>query len=222
MAHDAKTLYTEKINTYLSFNSAFRYAGALQAFFESSALLRPGLRVLDAGCGTGTATFALLKALRHRNLDYQAIHGFDLTPAMLARFREELTQHEISNVHLHEVNVLELESLPSAWTNYDLIVSAAMLEYVPRADLITALTKLRTRLARHGWLLLFITRKNWITKLLIEKWWKANRYTRVELREAFIAAGFRDVTFGRFPYSYFWQNLWGHVVEGRLGRNEIM
>jgi hypothetical protein len=89
-----------------------------------------------------------------------------------------------------------------------------MLEYVPRANWVTALTSLRTRLAQHGWPLLFITRKHWITKLLIERWWKANRYTREELREAFIAAGFRDVTFRRFPYSYFWQNLWAYIVEG--------
>lgn len=213
---DVKQLYTEKIDTYLSFISVFRSFQALQAFFESYELLRCDLRILDAGCGTGTAALALVKALRRRNLDYQVIHAFDLTPAMLARFRENLTQRDISNVHLREANVLKLERLPPSWTNYDLIVSVAMLEYLPRADLVTALTSLRTRLARHGWLLLFITRKNWITKLLIERWWKAHRYTREELREAFISAGFRDVTFRRYPYSYFWQNLWGYVVEGWL------
>jgi len=81
-----------------------------------------------------------------------------------------LTRDDISNVHVREANVLELDKLPPSWTNYDLIVSVAMLEYLPRADLVTGLTSLRTRLARHGWLLLFITRKNWITKLLIERW----------------------------------------------------
>jgi SAM-dependent methyltransferase len=212
---DVKRLYTEKIDTYLSFNSVFRSPQALQAFLRSYDPLRSDLRILDAGCGTGTATLALLNALRRRNFDYRAIDGFDLTPAMLARFRENLIQLDISNVHLREANVLELERLPPSWTNYDLIVSVAMLEYVPRADLVTALTSLRTRLARDGWLLLFITRKNWITKLLIERWWKANRYTREELREAFISAGFREATFRRFPYSYFWQNLWGYIVEGR-------
>jgi SAM-dependent methyltransferase len=212
---DAKQLYTEKIDAYLSFISVFRSPQALQAFFESYDFLRADLRILDAGCGTGTAALAVLRTLQHRNLDYQVIHAFDLTPAMLARFQDYLRQHAISKVHLREANVLELETLPAAWTGYDLIISVAMLEYVPKTDLIAALTALRTRLARDGRLLVFITRKNWVTKLLIEKWWQANRYTRGELREAFISAGFGELTFRSFPYTYFWQNLWGHILEAR-------
>jgi cyclopropane fatty-acyl-phospholipid synthase-like methyltransferase len=212
---DVKQLYTAKIDTYLSFNAVFRSPQALQAFFDAYPWLHSGLRILDAGCGTGTAALALVRALRRRNLDYQTLHAFDLTPAMLARFQEHVTQQKIANVHLREANVLALERLPPSWTNYDLIVSVAMLEYVPRADMVTALTALRTRLARDGRLLLFITRKNWITKLLIERWWKANRYTREELREAFMAAGLRDVTFKRFPYAYFWQNLWAYILESQ-------
>jgi hypothetical protein len=61
-------------------------------------------------------------------------------------------------VRLHEANVLEFETLPSFWMDYDLIVSAAMLEYVPRFELLGALKALRTRLARHGWIVVFITR----------------------------------------------------------------
>lgn len=212
---DVKQLYTEKIDPYLSFNAVFRSPQALQAFFEAYNGLHSDLRILDAGCGTGTAALALLRALRRRHLDYQTLHAFDLTPAMLARFQEHVTQQQIANMHLREANVLALERLPPSWTNYDLIVSVAMLEYVPRADVVTALTALRTRLARDGRLLLFITRKNWITKLLIERWWKANRYTREELRAAFMAAGLRDVTFKRFPYAYFWQNLWAYILESQ-------
>jgi SAM-dependent methyltransferase len=212
---DVKQLYTEKIDTYLSFNAVFRSPQALQAFLKAYNGLHSDLRILNAECGTGTAALALLRALRRRNLDYQALHAFDLTPAMLARFQEHLTQQQIANAQLREANVLALERLPPSWTNYDLIVSVARLEYVPRADVVTALTALQTRLARDGRLLLFITRKNWVTKLLIERWWKANRYTREELREAFIAAGFRDVTFRRFPYAYFWQNLWAYILESQ-------
>ena len=132
------------------------------------------------------------------------------------RFRMRLIQGDISNVELREADVLELERLPPSWTDYDLIVSVAMLEYIPRENLAAALAALRRRLAPHGKLLLFITRKNWITKLLIEKWWKANSFNRTELHEAFIVGGFKNVVFRRFPYTYFWQNLWAYVLEGRL------
>ena len=212
---DVKQLYTAKIDTYLSFNAVFRSPQALQAFFEAYTGLHSGLRILDAGCGTGTAALALVRALRRRHLEYQTLHAFDLTPAMLARFQEHVTQQQIAHVHLREANVLALERLPPSWTHYDLIVSVAMLEYVPRADMVTALTALRTRLARDGRLLLFITRKNWITKLLIERWWKAHRYTREELRAALLAAGLSDVTFKRFSYAYFWQNLWAYILESQ-------
>ena len=221
MTIDVKQFYTERIDTYLSFNSVFRSPQALQVFFEASDWLRSDLRILDAGCGTGTAALALLRALRRRNLDYQSLHAFDLTPAMLARFRKHVTQQKISNVHLREGDVLELERLPPSWTNYDLIVSVGMLEYIPRADLVTALTALRIRLAPYGRLLLFITRRNWVTKLLIERWWKANRYTRKELKEAFIASGFEDATFRKFPYSYFWQNHWAYILESRPFQRDV-
>lgn len=39
---------------------------------------------------------------------------------------------QIPGVRLREANVLDLGDLPDDWTQYDLIVSAAMLEYVPR------------------------------------------------------------------------------------------
>lgn len=215
---DVKQLYTDKIDTYLSFNAVFRSPQALRALFAKSGLLRPELRVLDAGCGTGVASLALLQALQQHGVNCQHIHGFDLTPAMLERFRDDLARRGISNVEVCECNVLELDRLPSSWTNYDLIVSVAMLEYIPREKLALTLTALRARLAPGGRMLLVITRRNWITRVLIEQWWKANRYRRTELDEVFAIAGFESIVFRRFPYSCFWQNQWAYVVEGHNGR----
>jgi hypothetical protein len=94
----------------------------------------------------------------------------------------------------------------------DLIVSTSMLEYVARPDLSQALSVLGARLARHGTLLVVITRKNWVTRVLIERWWQAARYSREELREAFAIAGFRSLVFSRFPYRYCWHSLPNHVA----------
>ena len=211
-------LYTEKLTPYRRFISFFRSRDALRTLFDDSELVRPNLRILDAGAGFGTATFALLEALRSRNIDPEVIDAFDLTPAMLAQFRCALDSQNITQVRLKQANVLELDrSLPSSWSNYDLIISASMLEYVARPDLSNPLSVLRARLAPQGTLLVIITRKNWITKVLIEWWWQAARYSRQELRETFAAAGFRDLVFSRFPFRYFWQNFSNHVVVAKRG-----
>src|SRR5215470_5865830 len=206
-------LYTEKLSTYRRFISFFRSRDALRTLLDDSGLVRPNLRILDAGAGFGTATFALLEALRSRNIDPEAIDAFDLTPAMLAQFRCALDSQNITQVRLKQANVLELDQqLPSSWSNYDLIISASMLEYVARPDLSNALSVLRALIAPQGTLLVVITRKNWITKILIELWWQAGRYSQQELREILTTAGFRDPIFSRFPFRYFWQNLSNHVI----------
>lgn len=216
-------LYTERLGAYQRFISFFRYRDAIRALLESSGILGPKLRALDAGAGFGTATFALLDALRHRGIEPEAIEAFDLTPAMLVRFQTELDSRGVSQVRFKQANVLELDKqLPSSWSNYDLIVSASMLEYVARPDLSQALSILGARLAEHGTLLVVITRKNWITRVLIEWWWQAARYSREELREAFATAGFRNLVFSRFPFRYGWHNLSNHVViatRGEIAQN---
>ena len=210
---DAKQLYTERVDTYEAFNAFFRSPQAQKAFFERYDGLRPGLRVLDAGCGTGATTVALVGALRARGLAPRELHAFDLTPAMLDRFRQRLERGDLPAVQVREADVLELQQLPADWSAYDLIVSVAMLEYVPKAKFARALGALRTRLAPQGRLLLFITRKNWINRPLIGTWWQANLYTRDELVRAFASAGLGQPRFRRFPATHFWQNVWAHVLE---------
>jgi cyclopropane fatty-acyl-phospholipid synthase-like methyltransferase len=206
-------LYTERLSAYEAFISFFRSRDAIRALVEHSGLLRPKLRVLDAGAGFGTATFALLDALRVRNIDAQTIDAFDLTPAMLERFQAELDSRGITLVRHEQANVLELErQLSPTWKDYDLIVSASMLEYVPKQSLPHALSALGARLAEDGSLLVVITRKNWITRILIERWWHAAGYYRKELREAFATAGFSELAFLRFPLLYFWHSVSNHVV----------
>lgn len=108
---DVQDLYTKSIDRYASFIAAFQSPLAMQALLRTPSLLRDGLRVLDAGCGFGMVTFALLKALREKNLDYKAIDAFDLTPAMLTRFRSEIEARGISRIQLQQADVLNLESL---------------------------------------------------------------------------------------------------------------
>jgi hypothetical protein len=60
---------------------------------------------------------------------------------------------------------------------------------------------------------LFMTRRNPLTRVLIGRWWAANLYTRAELADAFRRAGFTRFRFRSFPPSAWYLSPWGHIVE---------
>jgi SAM-dependent methyltransferase len=171
--------------------------------------------VLDAGCGTGIVTLALREALLRRGLVPGPFHAFDITPAMLERFRNTLQSLEIQGVDLVQADVLDLSRLPASWIDYDLVVSASMLEYLPRRLLSAGLRALRSRLKEGGSFVLFITRRNWLTRPLIGQWWQPNLYEKHELENAFREAGFGSFTFCQFPIAFRYLALWGYIVEAR-------
>src|ERR1700693_6130066 len=103
---EVQRIFSTRTETYNSFISAFRYPQGLRALLQASGLLRSGLRILDAGCGFGVATFALLEAMARRGLQYESIHAFDLTPAMLSRFQTSLDSRGIDEVQLRQADVL--------------------------------------------------------------------------------------------------------------------
>jgi ubiquinone/menaquinone biosynthesis C-methylase UbiE len=215
LTRDPVQLFTERARDYVRFIHSSGYPQGLRSYFMYSSLLRSGIRVLDAGCGSGVVTLALRSALISRGYTPELMHCFDLTPAMLDRLRDSLITQEIEGVEVVQANVLELVALPENWNNYDLIVSASMLEYVPRNRFADALSSLRSLLNKNGSLLLFITRDNLLMRFLIGKWWRSNIYTAVELRESFSRAGFSNIAFGRFPVLFSYLGHWGYIVEAR-------
>ena len=210
---DVIGLFSAKHRVYDRFIQWVGYPRGLRSFFEHSPLLRSGLRVLDAGCGTGAVTIALHEALMRRNIVPSAIDAFDLTPAMLNHFHDKLESRGIQMITTTQADVLQLEKLPHGWTDYDLIVSASMLEYIPRERLAEALAALRNRLADNGRLVLFITKRNWLTRPLVGWWWRSNLYDRNELSTAFRQSGFPRVEFRAFPAAASHLATWGHIVE---------
>jgi cyclopropane fatty-acyl-phospholipid synthase-like methyltransferase len=190
-----------------------RYPQGLRAFWNASALLRAGMHVLEAGCGTGALTLGVWEAAKRRGIPLAGYDAFDLTPAMLDRLRATLAERRIDAIRLAQANVLALEALPETWRGYDLVVSASMLEYVPRDRFVEALRGLRGRLCDRGRFVLFVTRRNPLTRLLIGRWWQSNLYSAGELSDAFRTAGFSDVRFPGFPLVARYLAPWGHVVE---------
>lgn len=215
-SNQVRAFYTQNAALYHRlYIDILRYGRGMNAFLRQSGALEPNLRILDAGCGTGNVTRQVLDVARRRGISGLLIHGFDLTPAMLNRFRQWLHREGVEAVDLREANVLEPDQLPESWIGYDRILSSAMLEYLRKDQLAEALAGLRRRLADDGTLTIFITRRNALMKGLIEWWWKANIYTRDELREIFREAGFDSITFHRFPWPFWHLNIWGLIVEAR-------
>jgi len=210
---DPRRLFTERPDVYARFIRAVRYPQGLRAFWYASPLLQPGLRILEAGCGTGALTFAVWDAAERRGIRFRAFDAFDLTPAMLDRLRASLSRRRVDGIRVAEANVLRLNALPADWRDYDLVVSASMLEYVPRERFADALRGLRERLKDGGRLVLFVTRRNPLTRLLIGRWWQGNLYSAPELAQAFTAAGFSHVRFPGFPVAARYLSAWGRVVE---------
>ena len=212
---EAIQLYTARSKCYLRFVNAAAYPQGIRAYFQHSMYLKSGIHVLDAGCGTGIATLALRTAILNRQLQPGIINCFDITPRMLWIFREKLRTDAIKDIEVVQADVLHMEALPADWTGFDLIISAAMLEYLPSESLVDALSCLRSRLGETGSIVLFITRKNWLMRFLIGKWWKANYYKESELEEYFRRAGFSNITFSSFPFPYKHLSVWGNIVEAR-------
>lgn len=205
-------LYTRRAASYHRFVRFFGYPGGLRAVVAREDLLHPDMTVLDAGCGSGLLTQACVAAARERGLSSLRFRGFDLTPHMLDRFRTWIAEQGVDGIELVEADVLQPESLPSGWTGHDLVVTASMLEYLPRDRIAEALSNLRERLKPGGGLLLFISRRNLLTRLLIGRWWHANVLDRGELTGMLERAGFTRIRFGSFPARHLHLNLWGHVV----------
>jgi cyclopropane fatty-acyl-phospholipid synthase-like methyltransferase len=210
---DPLQFFTKRARAYSRFIRLVGYQQGLRAYLTRSPLLRPGIRVLDAGCGTGALVLALHDAFVARELPRVALRAFDLTPAMLDQLRATVQARGIAAIELAQADVLALQSLPVGWRDFDLIVTASMLEYVPRDQFVAAISGLRALLNDGGSLLLFVTRDNWLMRPLIGRWWRSNLYSARQLTEAFASAGFSAVAFRRFPPLYRYLESWGHVIE---------
>lgn len=103
------------------------YGRSLDQYFDAHPLpVFPGASVLDAGCGTGTLTLALLRTLKVP----VKLTAVDLSASSMATAKKYVEKNNPSgqSVRFAQGNVL---ALPFADDAFDLVLTSGVLEYVP-------------------------------------------------------------------------------------------
>lgn len=194
-----RKLYTDRGVLYQRlFVDFLGWGRELETFFRKADYLRSGLKILDAGCGTGVITQVLYQLAQEQGYAGVEFHAFDLTQKMLDIFQQWITAQEANHIELAQADVLEAESLPAHWKEFDLIVSSTMLEYLPSQHVTEVLTNLKQLLNHDGLLLIFMTKSNRLTRWLAGKWWKTKTYTEHNIQTFLHNAGFDEIEFVDF------------------------
>jgi SAM-dependent methyltransferase len=196
-----QAFYKQRAKQYQRFFVDFlQWEKVLESFFTENDFLRPGMRILDAGCGTGSVTKVLYRLSRQKEVEDIAFYGFDLTPAMLALFQQWVDEEGAQGILMQQADVLDLmNQLPSEWNSYDWIVSSAMLEYIPEEKRDQALRNMKGLLNENGQILLFLTKRTWIARWTGAKWWGTNLFDRETITAELHLAGYTTMQYHRLP-----------------------
>lgn len=113
------------------------YGRSLDHYFANHPLpVSRGAKILDAGCGTGLLTLALLRALHFP----VSITALDLSATSISAARKALEESpgRTRDITFAEGNLL---SLPFADNSLDLVVTSGALEYVPLGEGMTEVAR---------------------------------------------------------------------------------
>ncbi|MBI5139996.1 MAG: class I SAM-dependent methyltransferase [Candidatus Vogelbacteria bacterium] len=147
-------------------------------------------KVLDAGCGTGLYTFAILR--RFPNVSVEA---FDLNSAM-TEIMETTVRRKKLDEHVSIFNGDVTKPLKFESEQFDLIVTGGVLEYVKNIEM--AVKSLAPCLKKGGYFLNTPVKNNWLGKI-IAKIYKFTPHSYINNINAFTNNGFSFVAERTFP-----------------------
>lgn len=130
--------YYDKIAAYYDLTFKLNgYGRSLDQYFSIHPLpVSRGAKILDAGCGTGLLTLALLRTLHFP----VSITSLDLSATSISAARKAVVESpgRTRDVTFAEGNLL---SLPFPDNSLDLVVTSGALEYVPLGEGLTELSR---------------------------------------------------------------------------------
>jgi ubiquinone/menaquinone biosynthesis C-methylase UbiE len=138
--YDREYFLSDKCEGWDRFRSD-RGLSALKTAQVAALAPRPGLRVLDAGCGRGEVLLACVRA------------GADVAGLDYSQAAVEITREVLADVQAADVQRGEVTALPWPDASFDAVLFADVIEHVDPAQSVAALAELRRVLAPGGRLL---------------------------------------------------------------------
>jgi len=89
--------------------------------------IKPGMKVMELGCGSGAYTTLVARAVGSRG----KVHALDIQPGMLAQLRRKLEKPENSNISNIELNQADAYELPFEDASLDLVYAITVLPEIP-------------------------------------------------------------------------------------------
>lgn len=140
--------------------------------------LKPGARILDAGCGTGRPTARQLSEAG------MSVMGIDISPVMLSLARKNVPRATFSE--------MDIMDLAPGIGEFDAVVAFFSLLMLARQQIPPALARIRQILVPQGWLVLGMVEADVddIPIPFLGAQVRVTGYPRSELRDVVTAAGF--------------------------------
>ena len=163
----------------------------LRALTVDAALLKPGEKVLDVGCGTGGVTIPA----KLRVGDKGSAAGIDPAPEMIAVAQKKAARAKLDV----DFRVGVIESLPYPDASFDVVTSSLMMHHLPKDLQVKGLVEIRRVLKPGGRLLIAdmirvsASLHDRLFGILTLHGGQGQRFGIKELPELVTAAGFENV-----------------------------